>query len=803
MSEQSPRARGDLSAAVAARSPDALLRAVREATAGTYDVSMKWAATRAMHLFSWRAISAAASSSPSAFEPRPALAPSKKSDSSTPAFRRSAAPAPTVVLRCRAGSIAAAAAAPTCPALRQAPSRAGRRPSCLPRSISWPAPNTRCWEASREPAAARQRISPDSATPVDWRRFASSWHRRVGRQQRLCARRHASGHRERLECADDGGGESARRGHPDRSSAATGERAAVTRRVSRGTTRPPASPPSPHPMPPAAAAGRAAAAGGSTELKRCPRCNEEFPATTRFCPNDGSTLVSQKTGTDLVGQVLAGRYEIQRLIGEGGMGRVYLAEQLRMGRRCALKVMHPALSTRRRRRRPIHPRSAQRQPHHASPRGRDLRFRRGGRWIPVHRHGVRGWRAALGASWRASGALPVERAIGDRPSGGRGARRRARARHRPSRPQARQHHRSLAGRNGRDQVKVVDFGIAKAIQRGQQQLTRTGFIVGTPEYMSTEQIAGIACRWAQRHLQPRLHPLRDAHRAAHLRRPRRRRGAHPPSRRAAATPAAVGPVDSEGGGRRRAPALARDPGERYATASELANALSVPHETPSARRWLSNLLRMPSKPSASANTPATPASPVTPQAPAAGATPVAPLTPPGSPSPLDSPPLARRKIRWQLSSPGMPAMKPATPNRPPSGPAAALIALPWRHRSSASLRRPAHGPLHSPQSLGEDAHGSAGAPDNQRTRRCLTDADPVGQPPLAGNRAELSRQLMWAGGAVVGGALVPVVVLRSPKHEAPTTPARPTAAGGSQPSPHRPAHHPGSDPPRDERGRAE
>jgi serine/threonine-protein kinase len=41
-----------------------------------------------------------------------------------------------------------------------------------------------------------------------------------------------------------------------------------------------------------------------------------------------------------------GAYRILRPIGEGGMGTVYLAEHNTLGRRAALKVLHPMFSMR-------------------------------------------------------------------------------------------------------------------------------------------------------------------------------------------------------------------------------------------------------------------------------------------------------------------------------------------------------------------------------------------------------------------------------------------------------------------------
>jgi serine/threonine protein kinase len=42
----------------------------------------------------------------------------------------------------------------------------------------------------------------------------------------------------------------------------------------------------------------------------------------------------------MIGRVFLGRYEVQRLLGEGGMGRVYLAKQTDLGRQVVVKVMH-------------------------------------------------------------------------------------------------------------------------------------------------------------------------------------------------------------------------------------------------------------------------------------------------------------------------------------------------------------------------------------------------------------------------------------------------------------------------------
>lgn len=225
-----------------------------------------------------------------------------------------------------------------------------------------------------------------------------------------------------------------------------------------------------------------------SQMKVCPQCGSEYELDQRFCPKDGSALRSPGGAKDLLGQVIAERYHIIKKLGEGGMGQVYLAEHVKMGRKSAVKVMHAAMNadadavSRFNREaanaaRISHPNVCAIYDFGETPDGMiylAMEFIEGQSLTAiVEQHRALAPARAGDIVRQVGAALSVAHDQG--------------IVHRDLKPDNIMVTRT---KDGADLVKVVDFGIAKASDNEAQKVTKTGLVVGTPEYMSPEQLAG-------------------------------------------------------------------------------------------------------------------------------------------------------------------------------------------------------------------------------------------------------------------------------------------------------------------------
>jgi serine/threonine protein kinase len=210
---------------------------------------------------------------------------------------------------------------------------------------------------------------------------------------------------------------------------------------------------------------------------------------------DGSAALAEDLDTeaepDLIGAEVDGRYRVIELIGEGGMGKVYLAEHVEIGKRVALKVLHPSYS-----RMPDLVERFRREARAASKIGHpnivdvtDSGTTHDGSvyFVMEYLEGVE-----LGSIIEREGALEVSRAlkIASQICRALSAAHAQGIVHRDLKPE----NVFLVTRDGQaDVVKVLDFGIAKTTEAEaarERRLTSPGMAMGTPEYMAPEQAAG-------------------------------------------------------------------------------------------------------------------------------------------------------------------------------------------------------------------------------------------------------------------------------------------------------------------------
>jgi serine/threonine protein kinase len=214
-------------------------------------------------------------------------------------------------------------------------------------------------------------------------------------------------------------------------------------------------------------------------------------------PATGERPSQTSMSAAVVGTVIGGRYFVRRLCGEGGMGRVYEAEHTDIGKRVALKILHPAYSQTpdlverlRREARAAskisHPNVVDVTDSGTTPEGAFF-------FVMEYLEGIE-----LGELIFKEGRLDVRRAlhIGGQICRALQAAHDVNVIHRDLKPE----NVLILSRDGqKDFVKVLDFGIAKSGEVDEEKdangkpprrLTHPGMTMGTPEYMAPEQAAG-------------------------------------------------------------------------------------------------------------------------------------------------------------------------------------------------------------------------------------------------------------------------------------------------------------------------
>ena len=223
---------------------------------------------------------------------------------------------------------------------------------------------------------------------------------------------------------------------------------------------------------------------------RCVNCGKEFSGDEIVCPEDGGILVAAKKDP-AIGTIIAEKYEIQEVLGGGGMGVVYKAKHLLMQRTVAIKMLLPevvsnefALARFQKEAQAAsslnHPNiltifdfgiSEKQQPYLV------MDYLKGGTLAEaLEKESYLHLQNGISVFIQIASALSHAHQKG--------------VIHRDLKPA----NIMLVEYEGQgDFVKIVDFGIAKTLSRGDGQsveLTQTGQVFGSPIYMSPEQCRG-------------------------------------------------------------------------------------------------------------------------------------------------------------------------------------------------------------------------------------------------------------------------------------------------------------------------
>jgi hypothetical protein len=231
---------------------------------------------------------------------------------------------------------------------------------------------------------------------------------------------------------------------------------------------------------------------------QCPACRHDIPEASRYCPSCGIRADASRAptltvdGTDgllssdaldgaqfIPGTILAGRYRIVGLLGRGGMGEVYRADDLKLGQAVALKFLPKQLTHRADRLARFHQevRLARQVSHPNVCRVHDIAEAGGQHFLSMEY--IDG--EDLASLLRRIGRLPSDKALelARQLCAGLAAAHERKVLHRDLKP-------ANVLIDGRGRAHLVDFGLADLTEgrRGAPE------IAGTPGYMAPEQRTG-------------------------------------------------------------------------------------------------------------------------------------------------------------------------------------------------------------------------------------------------------------------------------------------------------------------------
>jgi serine/threonine protein kinase len=228
-------------------------------------------------------------------------------------------------------------------------------------------------------------------------------------------------------------------------------------------------------------------------MLRCPQCGQDLPDDARFCFRDGTPLdggaKEQVACVDArIGRTVGGRYRIIALLGEGGMGAVYLARHQTLGKLVAIKFLHEDQANLENpvERFLIEAKAAARLDHPNIVSIYDFgRDRHNAYYLVMEYVEGEGLHELLSRNepFDQLRTIGVIRQI----LSAAAAAHQANIVHRDLKPE---NIIVIRGRSERDQLKILDFGLAKIVDQKMPSapLTLEGHFIGTPAYVAPERV---------------------------------------------------------------------------------------------------------------------------------------------------------------------------------------------------------------------------------------------------------------------------------------------------------------------------